>query len=251
MPIFTGAVFAGNLLRQIVVTDGLFSPRKRLLLYVGCARTISELPLEASGLACGSASLKWRAMLATMHGSLEEVRRQVEKCRSCSLWQTRTKAVPGEGATGGLMLVGEAPGRDEDLQGRPFVGRAGKLLESFLSAAGLSREGVYITNAVKCRPPGNRRPKSEEIAACRLYLLEEIELVRPSAVLMMGSSAAYALLGKRSVVSLRKKEFTVQGVPARVTFHPAAMLRNPALRSYFMEDLLAILHLMSTKGTQN
>ncbi len=149
------------------------------------------------------------------------------------------------------MLVGEAPGRDEDQQGRPFVGRAGKLLESCLSSIGLSRESVYITNVIKCRPPGNRRPKSKEITACRPYLLEEIKLARPLAILLMGSSAAYALLGKRSVVSLRKKEFAVQGVPAMVTFHPAAILRNPALRSSFMEDLLAISKLMSTKDTRN
>ncbi|MDP7975578.1 MAG: uracil-DNA glycosylase [Thermoprotei archaeon] len=186
-----------------------------------------------------------------MYGSLGEIRYNIETCKLCPLWQTRTKAVPGEGAISGLMLIGEAPGKDEDMQGRPFVGRAGKLLESCLSAVGLSRESVYITNVVKCRPPGNRRPHPKEIAACRPYLLEEIRLVRPLAILLMGNSAAYALLGKRSVVSLRKREFAVQGVPTMVTFHPAAMLRNPALRSSFTEDLLAILQLISTKGIRS
>ncbi|MGC8600959.1 MAG: uracil-DNA glycosylase [Thermoprotei archaeon] len=182
-----------------------------------------------------------------MCDNLDNIRIELEKCKRCPLWKTRTKVVPGEGASGGLMLVGEAPGKDEDLQGRPFVGRAGKLLESSLEAAGITRESVYITNVVKCRPPGNRKPRSNEVMACKPYLFRELNIVKPSAILLMGNTAAFALIGKRSVSSSRGRVEIAQGYPAIVTFHPAAMLRNPALRPLFMQDLLEALQMTNTK----
>ncbi|MDP7975180.1 MAG: uracil-DNA glycosylase [Thermoprotei archaeon] len=172
-----------------------------------------------------------------MDQPLNGLAEEISSCRLCPLWQGRTHAVPGEGAFGSLFLVGEAPGQKEDELGRPFVGRAGRLLEKALLAVGLSRREVYITNVVKCRPPANRRPKKSEIRACLPYLSREVAIIKPQLMLLLGNTAADAILGQAGLSSLRGKKLVSYGIETRVTYHPAAVLRNPALRPLFFADL--------------
>jgi uracil-DNA glycosylase family 4 len=164
-------------------------------------------------------------------------------CTRCRLAEGRTKVVFGSGNPGAeLMLVGEGPGADEDRQGLPFVGAAGELLTRIIQAIEMSREAVYIANVVKCRPPGNRDPQPDEVAACRGYLDRQIALVRPRVLVALGRVAAQTLLGNdvgsdAPIGRLRGQWFQVQGIPTRVTYHPAALLRNPALKRPTWEDM--------------
>jgi uracil-DNA glycosylase family 4 len=169
--------------------------------------------------------------------SLRSLDEEIESCTRCPLAKGRTKAVPGEGpGRAEILLVGEAPGRDEDLAGRPFVGRAGSILDRCLKDAGIDRSEVFITNVVKCRPPGNRRPKKDEVEACRPYLESQIELIQPKVVCLMGNAATKAVLDVEGVTSLRGQVFRDLFL---VTFHPAAVLRNGNLREALVSDLLA------------
>jgi len=139
------------------------------------------------------------------------------------------------------MFVGEGPGEAEDLSGLPFVGRAGKLLEKMLSEIKLSREDVFITNVVKCRPPGNRDPKPEEIATCEPYLHRQIELIRPKVIIALGRIAGKLLIGEeRSMKDMRGKLFNYRGVDLRVLYHPAAILRNMGLYDMYRQDFEAL-----------
>ena len=168
---------------------------------------------------------------------LESLNEEIRSCTRCPLSQGRSKTVPGEGPAGArILLVGEAPGRDEDRAGRPFVGRAGSILDRCLSDAGIDRSRVFITNVVKCRPPGNRRPKRDEVDACRPYLQAQIELFQPKVVILMGNAAARAVLDAEGVTSLRGQVFREVFL---VTFHPAAVLRNKNLKEALVSDLLA------------
>ncbi len=171
--------------------------------------------------------------------TLEDLEKEVKRCRRCALHRTRTQAVTGEGpCPAEVMLVGEAPGREEDLEGRPFVGAAGKLLDKMLAAIGLKREELYITNVVKCRPPGNRTPEREEIEACRPYLARQVRLVKPRAILALGSVAARSLLLSDEPLSrLRGRAHELEGIPVVPTYHPAYLLRNPAAKRAAWEDL--------------
>jgi DNA polymerase len=136
------------------------------------------------------------------------------------------------------MFIGEGPGAEEDRQGLPFVGRAGELLTKIIQAIGRTRDEVYIANIVKCRPPGNRDPQPDEVAACRPYLEEQIALVAPRVIVALGRIAAQTLLGTDAPIGrLRGRWFTVLGVPTMVTYHPAALLRNPALKRPTWEDM--------------
>ena len=140
------------------------------------------------------------------------------------------------------MFVGEAPGAEEDRQGRPFVGAAGRLLTQMIGAMGLKREEVFIANVLKCRPPGNRDPQENEIAACLPYLRAQIELVRPRIICSLGRHAAHALLGRKDSLSgLRGRFFEYQGTPLMPTFHPSYLLRAPAEKRYAWEDLQQIM----------
>ncbi|RUM88118.1 MAG: uracil-DNA glycosylase [Thermodesulfatator sp.] len=179
--------------------------------------------------------------------TLEELEAEIRRCRKCPLHRTRTQAVPGEGpCPSEIMLVGEAPGREEDLEGRPFVGAAGKLLGKMLSAIGLSREEVYITNVVKCRPPGNRTPEAEELQACRPYLARQIRLVKPRAILALGAVAARSLLLQQVPLSrLRGRPYEIDGIRVVVSYHPAYLLRNPAAKKAAWEDLQLFRSLLS------
>ncbi|MCL4839274.1 MAG: uracil-DNA glycosylase [Thermoanaerobaculia bacterium] len=160
-------------------------------------------------------------------------------CTACPLAAGRQLVVFGSGPVdAGLMVVGEGPGAEEDRRGLPFVGRAGELLTRILAAIGLSREEVYIANIVKCRPPGNREPEPSEVAACIGYLERQIELVRPALLVALGKTAAQTLLGASgSMAQLRGPWYDFRGVPLKVTYHPAALLRNPALKRPTWEDM--------------
>ncbi|HET7564612.1 MAG TPA: uracil-DNA glycosylase, partial [Gemmatimonadaceae bacterium] len=171
--------------------------------------------------------------------SLEEIAAMIETCTRCPLYKTATHAVPGEGNPHAeLMCVGEAPGATEDETGRPFVGAAGQLLTKILAAINLKREDVYITNVLKHRPPGNRNPMPDEVTACRPYLVRQIELIRPKVILAFGTFAAQSLLDtKLALGKLRGAVHRYHGIPVVVTYHPAALLRNPAWKRPTWEDV--------------
>jgi DNA polymerase len=171
--------------------------------------------------------------------SLEDVAREIASCRRCLLCQGRNRTVPGEGsATARLLFVGEGPGQTEDETGRPFVGRAGELLTQIIEAIGLQRQEVFICNAVKCRPPQNRKPLPEEMAACRPFLERQIDLIKPAVIVALGASAAEALLGSReSLGRLRNRVHSYRGIPLVVTYHPAALLRNPNWKKPTWDDI--------------
>lgn len=165
---------------------------------------------------------------------------EVQACTRCALHNSRNKAVFGTGnRRARLMVIGEAPGADEDRQGLPFVGRAGQLLNEMLAAIGLEREAVYIANILKSRPPGNRDPLPEEAAACSGYLRRQIELVRPSVILAVGRIAAQHLLRTdQRVGSLRGRVHQYEGTPLVVTYHPSYLLRTPEDKRKAWDDLL-------------
>lgn len=170
---------------------------------------------------------------------LEELRHEMLTCHKCPLGKTRTNLVFGVGAPmANLMFVGEAPGRDEDIQGEPFVGRAGQLLTKIIEAIGLKRSDVYIANVLKCRPPGNRNPLPEEIALCMPYLLKQIGMIQPKVLCALGTFAAQTLLNTKAPVgTLRGKFHDYQSIPMMVTFHPAYLLRNPNDKAKVWEDM--------------
>ena len=179
---------------------------------------------------------------------LSELEEQVRVCTKCPLHQGRTNAVPGAGVLDPrVMVIGEAPGAEEDRQGIPFVGRAGQYLDKWLSAIELSRErDVYIANIVKCRPPENRDPQSAEIEACTPYLSRQIDIIRPKAVLAVGRFAANWITGGASGIGkLRGRTFDYKGVPVVVTYHPSGVLRNPELRRPVWEDLKRVREIYS------
>src|SRR5436309_2587037 len=164
---------------------------------------------------------------------------KIRRCTWCDLSGSRTHAVPGEGPRNArLVLVGEAPGRNEDAEGRPFVGLAGRVLDEALARAGISRTRTFITNTVKCRPPGNRRPRAKELAACRPYLLAQFAAVRPSAIVTLGQSAAKDVLGPSASLATTRGRWTdFGGTPVLATYHPAAILYNRRLFRILVADL--------------
>jgi DNA polymerase len=171
--------------------------------------------------------------------SLGELHDVYSECRRCPLGDLRTNFVFGVGNPNAtVMFVGEAPGRDEDLQGEPFVGRAGKLLNKILESIGFQREDVYIANILKCRPPGNRDPQPSEIASCEPILGRQITLIRPLILCTLGAFAARTLLDtKQGISRLRGRVHSYRGVPLIPTYHPAALLRNPAWKQPTWEDV--------------
>jgi DNA polymerase len=174
----------------------------------------------------------------------ETLQRTVAACTRCDLHRTRTQTVFGVGnPDADWMLVGEAPGAEEDRRGEPFVGRAGKLLDAMLASVGRQRDQVYIANVLKCRPPNNRDPHGEEVQQCGAYLLRQIELVRPRLLIAMGRFAAQALLNtNRPIGRLRGEVFehAASGTPLVVTYHPAYLLRNPLSKREAWQDLCLI-----------
>lgn len=172
-------------------------------------------------------------------GSLTDVATLIAACTKCKLCEGRTNTVPGEGsADARLVVIGEGPGRTEDETGRPFVGRAGELLTKILEAIKLPRHQVFICNIVKCRPPENRLPQYDEIAACLPFLYRQLELVKPKVILAMGGTAAQSLLNtKQSLGALRNQIHRFRGIPVIVTYHPAALLRNPNWKRPTWDDV--------------
>ena len=170
---------------------------------------------------------------------LEETAQQVRACTRCRLHEGRVHAVPGEGPLDAdVFLIGEAPGRDEDASGRPFVGAAGKILDKALSAARMPRDSVFVTNVVKCRPPGNRGPRTDELESCRPYLATQIAVVRPKVLVTLGSTALKGLLGKGSELKdVRGRAAVFEGIPVIPTYHPAAILYNRRLEASLRADL--------------
>jgi len=174
-----------------------------------------------------------------MAGDLEELKSEALKCRKCPLRQGCQQVVFGEGnASARLMLVGEGPGSEEDRLGAPFVGAAGRLLDRILSAAEISREEIYITNIVKCRPPGNRAPVKDEIAACLPYLDQQIQLINPEIVLCLGATSARTLIDSNfKITKDRGNWYKKHGILYTATFHPAALLRDPGKKAPVWDDI--------------
>jgi uracil-DNA glycosylase family 4 len=171
--------------------------------------------------------------------ALKAVAEKVQECTRCPLYATATNGVPGEGdPKAGLVCVGEAPGANEDATGRPFVGQAGQLLTKILAAIDLTREQVFIVNVLKHRPPGNRNPRPEEVEACSPYLIRQLELIKPKVIVAFGTFAAQTLLQTKTPLGqLRGLVHRYHGTPLVVTYHPAALLRNPAWKRPTWEDV--------------
>jgi DNA polymerase len=178
--------------------------------------------------------------------TLAEVRKELGDCKRCKLHRTRRTIVFGEGnEKASLMLIGEAPGYDEDVQGRPFVGKAGQLLTKILQSINLPREEVYITNIIKCRPPQNRNPETDEIQTCNPFLVKQITVVQPKIICALGSFSAQTLLKTDTkITALRGKVFDLEGIKVIPTYHPAFLLRNPERKREVWEDMKKIAELI-------
>jgi DNA polymerase len=177
--------------------------------------------------------------LAKKKEELKKIASRIRQCRKCSLAKTRTQAVPGEGASNAkVLLVGEAPGKSEDEQGRPFVGYAGRILDQVLEEAGLRRDQVFITSILKCRPPKNRNPKAPEIEACAPHLESQIHAISPKVLVALGRFGAKGLTDKMGkVADLRGRRLDRNGVPIVVTYHPAAIIYNRSRKKEIVSDL--------------
>jgi len=174
--------------------------------------------------------------------TLEEVRKELGDCKRCKLHQTRRTIVFGEGnekAT--LMFIGEGPGYDEDVQGRPFVGKAGQLLTKIIQSINLQREEVYIANIIKCRPPQNRNPEPDEIQSCNPFLQKQIQVIQPKIICALGAFSAQTLLKTETkITALRGKFYDLEGIKVIPTYHPAFLLRNPDKKREVWEDMKKI-----------
>lgn len=182
--------------------------------------------------------------------NLKLLRADVGDCMKCKLSEGRNMLVFGGGnPEAGILFIGEAPGSNEDRTGLPFVGRAGKLLDRILNAISLDRNTVYITNILKCRPPNNRTPSSDEVSACFWILEEQIRVMKPGIICALGASAARTLTGsKNGIGQLRGKALAFMGIPLIATYHPAALLRSPALKRPVWDDMQKMRDLMIDLG---
>ena len=178
-----------------------------------------------------------------MRTSWAQLNQEISECRGCRLCETRNHVVPGEGDPHArLMFIGEGPGRDEDLQGRPFVGRSGELLTRMIRAIGLEREDVYICNVVKCRPPQNRTPEQDEAEACLPFLREQFLLVHPQVIVLLGATAARAVLGNQVRITRDRGNWVEKnGFFFMPTYHPAALLRDESKKKDAWHDLKAAM----------
>jgi len=196
----------------------------------GAVANVADVPVSIRARDAAIAALEWSDLVG-----------HIAQCDACALAHTRKKTVPGVGtATAGWMFVGEAPGAEEDAQGEPFVGQAGRLLDNMLRAIGLDRaRDVYIANVLKCRPPGNRNPEPGEVARCSPYLERQLELIRPRIIVALGRFAAMTLLDTdATIAALRGRLHRYRGVPLVVTYHPAYLLRNLPDKAKAWEDLM-------------
>jgi DNA polymerase len=191
------------------------------------------------------------AKLTPTNETFEQIHAEIGDCSRCPLHQERTHVVHTEGnRKARLMFVGEAPGADEDVQARPFVGRAGQLLTKIIEAIGLKREQVLIGNVNRCRPPGNRAPTTEEASTCKPYLLREIAIVQPEVIVVLGNTAMKNLLDTREgITRLRGRFQDYKGIKVMPTFHPAYLLRDPTKKRETWEDLKKVRDYLDSNGT--
>jgi DNA polymerase len=185
--------------------------------------------------------------------SIGDIAREISSCERCVLHKTRTRTVPGTGnESADWVFVGEAPGQNEDQQGLPFVGRAGQLLDAMLAALDMNRKSVFIANVIKCRPPGNRDPRPEEVVECEPYLHRQLEILKPKIIVALGRISAQALLKTSSPLGkLRGQvyQYGVNAIPMVVTYHPAYLLRSPQQKAKAWEDLL-LARSIAVSGSQ-
>lgn len=223
------------------------SLQKEMLLLVSQARSLLE-GLQLAGIrqlrvAESPAPASMAEPESGVRETLAEIRADLGECCRCGLSEQRHKIVFGVGSeTARLVFVGEAPGRDEDQQGEPFVGEAGKLLDRIILAMGMQRSEVYICNVIKCRPPRNRDPKPDEIASCEPFLQRQLKAVQPQVIVTLGKFAGQTLLRSETPISrLRGSWHEYQGIPVMPTFHPAYLLRNPASKREVWEDMKLVM----------
>jgi DNA polymerase len=187
---------------------------------------------------------------AALAETLDAVRAELGNCQRCGLAEARTRMVYGVGNPNArLVLVGEAPGREEDLKGEPFVGEAGRLLDRILLAMGMQREEVYICNVLKCRPPGNRDPLPEEVSTCEAFLIRQIAAIKPQVIIGLGRFAVHSLLKTKAPISRLRGEWqSYQGIPLMPTYHPAYLLRNPEGKRDVWEDMKDVMRRLQTES---
>ena len=187
--------------------------------------------------------MKGRIYLSKMYNNWEDLEKSIEKCKKCKLCTTRQNIVFGEGNRNAkIMFIGEGPGADEDKFAKPFVGRAGKLMDMAFEAVGINRQEVYIANIVKCRPPGNRDPLEDEVLACMDYLRNQVILVKPEIIVLLGSVALKHILGKEyGITASRGKWMEKKGIKYMPTWHPAALLRDETKKIDFVNDLQLVM----------
>ena len=224
-----GAINAGGSRRVEAAADASTDWRKGL----------KETPQTREGLDAPATTAELFDDDVMRLNSLKTIDAAVAKCTRCRLYKTATNPVPGEGsAKARLVCVGEAPGANEDATGRPFVGAAGNLLTKILAAVDLTREEVFICNVLKHRPPGNRNPLPDEVTACSPYLVRQLEIIKPKVIVAFGTFAAQTLLETKTPIGkLRGLVHQYHGIPLVVTYHPAALLRNPAWKRPTWEDV--------------
>ena len=209
--------------------------------------------LRALGVTAVPATTRTSSRAAVEDSAKEErlarLAREIEQCRRCALYRTRTHAVVSDGTPHAkLVFVGEAPGRDEDLQGKPFVGAAGQLLTKMIEAMGLTRGEVYICNVLKDRPPANRTPLPEEVDACLPFLETQLDIIRPKVICVLGAVAAKALLGPHvAITKIRGEVRDYHGILLVPTFHPAYLLRNPPAKKFAWADLKKVKKLLEDR----
>jgi len=213
---------------------------------------LSDLGIEsqATGLSGANRDPESARINADSRETLGVIRADLGDCQRCGLAASRTKLVYGVGNPNArLVLVGEAPGREEDLKGEPFVGEAGQLLDRILLAMGMQREEVYICNVLKCRPPNNRDPDPEEVATCEDFLIRQLAAIRPHVIVGLGRFAVYSLLKTEVPISRLRGEWQrYQDIPLMPTYHPAYLLRNPEGKRDVWEDMKEVLRLLNAEG---
>lgn len=217
------------------IRDMLLLTRDALLYYQSLG--FDKVPLETHNIQWSNRLTKNREV------DLLALREEIGDCKRCKLSKERKNIVFGEGSPeASLMFIGEAPGSEEDIQGRPFVGEAGQLLTRLILKMGFKREEVYIANIVKCRPPSNRDPEEDEIEACFPFLIKQIEIISPSIIVSLGRISAWTLLKtKISITKLRGRFYEYEGIPLMPTFHPAYLLRNPKDKWLVWSDMQQVL----------
>jgi len=223
---------------------------ERLPLHIERKSGSSEL--HRSGSRKRARSHTWDMPSSEKKASLDALREEIGDCQRCKLSKARTHIVFGEGdPDAALMFIGEAPGREEDIQARPFVGDAGKLLTRLIEKMGLRRDDVYIGNILKCRPPLNRDPEEEEMRTCFPFIERQVAIVSPKVIVSLGRISAHALTGTKTPISrLRGRFYEYHGIPLMPTFHPAYLLRNPRDKWLVWEDAQKVLEKLKGNITQ-